>query len=205
MQNTWRVLTEVPGWPDAPVWAKCRRALPVLLPLIAMLALLVWSLAVHAPRVRRESQALAPLVALESEIVSLRIASDREIAALAEKTTEASRTLIDGDAEAAAFLRTLKKEAADRGWEASFHLSDGVEDATASAGGIEYLSVRARLKPAATNNEPFTTLQTLLERFSSLGKRIDLMTLAIRADEKRWQTVELTLRLTRPVSHAQTP
>ena len=205
MQNGWLVLTEVPGWPDAPAWPRFRRTLPVLLPCAAMIALLVWNFWIHGPRVRTEGQALAPLVALESEIISLRMSSDQELAALDEQAAQARRTLIDGENEPSAFLRTLKKEAADRGWEVSFHVGESVEEPAAEGAPVAYVPVRARLKPVAGNPDTYGSLQALLERFSSSTKRIDLMRLAIRADEKRWQSVELNLRLARPVNHAQAP
>jgi hypothetical protein len=205
MQNSWLVLTEVPGWPDAPALPRFRRALPILVPCAAMLVLLVWNFAIHSPRVRAESQVLEPLIALESEILALRTSSDQERAELAERTATAQRTLLDGENEPSAFLRTLKKEAADRGWEASFHASETSEEPAAEALLVAYVPVRVRMKPVTANTDPYGSLQALLGRFASSPKRIDLMRLAIRADEKRWQSVELNLRLIRSVSNAQAP
>lgn len=206
LRAAWLVLTEVPGWPDAPAWARLRRALPVVLPGAGMAAIVAWSVWVHGPRVAAQRAALQPLLALEEEISTLQLAcSEQQASELAGRAAAANRVLLEKPEEVAPFLRALKKEAAERGWEGNFLASESTAEPAAEGARISYLPVRARLTPAANNAEPFPSLLALLERLSSAGKRIDLMRLAIRADDQRWQSVELNLRLARPVVHEKTP
>lgn len=206
LAHVWLILTEVPGWPDAPRWARLRRALPVILPCIGMLVLGVWSLGVHLPRVKAEHEAALPLIALEEEVAVLQLASsEQQVAELAERAAAASRLLLESPEEISAFLRGLKKEAADRGFESTFVSSEGSGEPASEGSRIAYVPVRAKLVPVSGNTEPFAALLALLERFASAGKRIDLMRLAIRADEQKWQAVEMNFRLVRPVSDEKTP
>jgi hypothetical protein len=206
VRSAWLVLTEVPGWPDAPAWARFRRAMPVLFPCVVMAGLIAWNFAVHAPRVEAERAELQPLIALEDEISALQLAcSEQQAAELVERAETASRLLIDSPQDLSVLLRSLKKEAADRGWEGNFVASESAAEPAAEGAQVSYLPVRVRLTPVAGHTEPYPALMALLERLSSSGKRIDLMRMAIRADEQRWQTVELNLRLVRPAVHEKTP
>ncbi len=200
------MLTEVPGWPDAPAWARLKRALPVLTPCAGMGLLAIWYLAIHAPRVQEETAAALPLVALEDEIAMLQLAtSEQQVAELNERAAQASRLLFESPSEASAFLKSLKKEAADRGFEATFATSEATDDSVQEGSLVSYIPVRGKLTPIPGNSEPFINLLALLDRFGSSGRRIDLMRLAVRADEQRWQTVEVNFRLVCPVTHEKTP
>lgn len=193
-------LTEVPGWPDAPVSARVRRALPALLPCIGMLVIVGWNFAFQAPRARAQRAALAPLLALESNISSLRLAfSEQQATEIAARAAGASRLFLASPAELPEFLQTLKKAAAERGWEANFFTADTADSTNAEGAVVGYLPVRGKLTPAAGNAEQFASLESVLERFSSLGKRIDLIRLGVRADEHRWLHAELNFRLVYPL------
>jgi hypothetical protein len=206
LKNGWLMLTEVPGWPDAPAWARFRRALPVLLPVVGMALLTVWHVAIHAPRVRTETARSLPLIALEDEIAMLQIAcSEQQVTELAERASAASRLLLDSPADVGSFLRGLKKEAADRGFDASLVSSDISGEPVPEGAVVAYIPVRGKLTPVAGNAEPFTQLLSLLDRFNSSGKRIDLMRVAVRADEHKWQAVEVNFRLVCPIAHEKTP
>lgn len=106
--------------------------------------------------------------------------------------------------ELAPLLRSLKKEAADRGWEATFYPGELSTEVAGPGSKIAYQPVRGKLTPAAGHAEAYASLLALLERFSTAGKRIDLMRLAIRADENRWQSVEVNLRLACSPAHEKT-
>lgn len=206
LKNFWLMLTEVPGWPDAPAWARFRRALPVLLPVAGVALIAVWHFAIHAPRVRAETARSLPLIALEDEIAMLQIAcSEQQVAELAERASAASRLLLDSPAEVGGFLRGLKKEAADRGFDATFVSSDISGESAPEGAVVSYIPVRGKLSPSAGNAEPFTQLLSLLDRFTTSGKRIDLMRVAVRADEHKWQAVEVNFRLVCPIAHEKTP
>ena len=206
LKTFWLMLTEVPGWPDAPWWPRLRRALPVVIPCAGMLLMAVWHFAFHAPRVRVETAEVLPLLALEDEVSMLQIASsDQQVAELAERAAAATRLLLASREEAGAFLRGLKKEASDRGFESTFVSSDVSSEPIGEATLVSYVPVRGKLTPVPANTDPFGSLLALLDRFASLGKRIDLMRMAIRADEQKWQTIEVNFRLVCPVVNEKTP
>lgn len=206
LKNFWLMLTEVPGWPDAPLWARVRRASPVLLPCLMLLLVGGWQIVFKVPQIRAERAALAPLIALENEIASLQLAcSDQDAAALAERSAEVSRLLLASSDDVRSFLKILKKEAVERGFDASFVSSDEEPAAAGEEAAIVYVPVRGKLVPAETNTEPFPALLAWLERAGALGKRIDLMRLSIRADDKTWQAVEMNLRLIAPPPNEKIP
>lgn len=206
IRTGWRILTEVPGWPDAPAWVRMRRAMPVVFPCMAMVLVLDWNLLYHTPRAREQHSALQPLIALQDEIAALKLTgSAQQAAELADRAAEASRLLLDSPADLAGLLGTLKKEAADRGWETSFVAADPETSPAAPRAVVGYLPVRAKLMPQATNADAFGSFMDLMNRFSAMGKRIDLIRLGVRADEHRWHVVELNLRVGYPLSNAKTP
>jgi hypothetical protein len=169
-----------------------------------MLLLLIWNLALHVPRARAQRAALEPLIALESEISTRRLAySEQQVREITERAAGATRMLLETPAELPEFLQMLKKEAANQGWEANFFPTEAAEKAEGDV--LSYLPVRAKMTPARGNSDSFTSFLTWLERFSSAGKRIDLIRLAIRADERRWHLVELNFRLASPVTDEKTP
>lgn len=200
LRTSWRILTEVPGWPDAPVSMRLRRAIPVVLPCTAMVLLLDWTVLYHAPRVHEQQAALQPLLAVESEIATLKLACpEQQVKELADRAAVASQLLLDSPAELPEFLRTLKRDAADRGWDANFVPSDPTASAPAAGAVIGYLPVRAKLVPLPGNLDVFNSYLGLMERFSATGRRIDLIRLAVRADEHRWRLVEINFRLAYPL------
>ena len=205
LRTAWLLLTEVPGWPDAPLWPRFRRLLPIVIPCLAIAVIAVRTYAIQAPRFRAEVVEAQPLVALEQEVSSLQIFPEQQAMELAERVAVASRAMLDSPQELAPFLKSLKKEAADRGWDATFQVSDLSGEPADAHALVAYLPVRGRLSPAAGNTEQFTTLLAVLERLSTVGKRIDLMRVMIRADEQKWHSVELNLRLVCPVIHAKSP
>ena len=196
LRSAWLLLTEVPGWSDAPLAVRLRRTVPIVLPCAGIAAVLTWNFAWQAPQIRAQREAHAPLLALEAEIASLQLASSEQQAVeLAGQAEQAAHLLLSTPAELAPLLRGLKKEATDRGWDASFHPGEPVTETTGTVARISYQPVRVKLTRTAGPTETYVSLLALLERFSTSGKRIDLMRLAIRADENRWQSVEANLRL----------
>jgi hypothetical protein len=170
-----------------------------------MLLVLVWNLAFHAPRVREQRGQLRPLVGLESQISTLRLAySEQQVGEIAARTSTATRLLLDSPSELLPLLQSLKKEAADRGWEASFFPAGATDASPAEGAVLNYLPVRGRMTPLRGNTDSFNSFMHWLERFSSSGKRIDLIRLAVRADERQWQLVELNFRLA-TLSNEKTP
>jgi len=65
--NMWRVLSEVPGWPDAPVGIRLRRAAPILVAVVGMIVLVGWKYGWREPdkQVIRDQHAAADRQVLE--------------------------------------------------------------------------------------------------------------------------------------------
>lgn len=192
----WGMLTEVPGWPDAPRWMRWRRALPIVLPCVGALLLLGWNTAIRNPRMQAVRAAHQPLFALEEEIAALGMSSSEQQAQeLSAKSAEVAQWLLNDPAELGPLLNTFKKEGGSLQWDATFQAADTSGETPEPDAQVSFLPVRGRLVSTRDNSSPFPSLITLLERFSATGKRIDLTRLAIRADEQGRYTAELNLRL----------
>jgi len=201
----WHFLTEVPGWPDAPKWMRWRRALPLLVPCVAILLLLLWNVALRDPQIRAERAAHQPLFSLEEEIADLRLkCSDQQATELADKATTVADLLLGAPTELGPLLQTFKKEAISRKWEASFLAGDASAENPAADAQVIFLPARGKLLSQTGNPGSFSALLALLERYSSTGKRIDLTRLVIRADEQGRYAVELNLRLACRRPHEKT-
>lgn len=202
----WYVLTEVPGWPDAPRRARLMRAMPIVLPVVLIVVAICWRIFVYSPSRYKLDQDLRPLLQLEREVSDLEIVnSDQQVAQLTEQASTASRLLIENPEAVPALLKDWKTRTRNAGWDASFARGESGEDPSAPTTEISFVQVRARLKPLAVNADPYASLVTLLEQLSTGEKRIDLTRVALRADDTRWQAVELTLRLACPAIHEKTP
>lgn len=196
-----RILTEVPGWPDAPLSMQLRRAMPVLIPCGAMVLILDWHLLVHAPRAREQSRALQPLLALQTEVETLRInCAEPRVAEFADRAAAASRLLLPSPRALPEFLATLKQDAALKGWDAQFVAADPGAMVPGADDVVGYLPFRGKLVPLATNPSVYASFLDLLERYSGSERRIDLVRLSVRADEQRWQRVEMNFRVAYPVN-----
>ena len=202
----WQLLTEVPGWPDAPRWMRWRRALPLVFPCVVMALLATWQSAVRDPHILAERAAHQPLSSLEEEVTSLQANCTEEHAMdMLAKSTEARKSLLNEPAELGPILKTLKKEAISRQWEANFQAGDASLENTAADAQVKYLPVRGKLSSTSANTGPFVTLLALIEGYSTTGKRIDLTRLAIRADEQGRYAVEMNLRLVCRHTNESTP
>jgi hypothetical protein len=191
-----QVLTEVPGWPDAPRWMRVRRLLPVLLPCLGALGLFCWDAAFREPVRAAERAAHAHLFALESDMADLRLRwSEQQAGDLATRAEEARGLLLDGPAVAPPWLRAFGESLGAQGWEVSFQIYDAQTRESGAPAGPGFVPALVRLKPAAARPEPLRPILQLLEQFSSSGKRIDLTRLVIRADEPGRPSLEINLRV----------
>lgn len=207
LKTCWQVLTEVPGWNDAPIYARLARSLPIVFPVFAILALVSWRSGYGAPRAEAEHAALQPLLGLDAEISTLQMgASQAQVADLNQRSASSSRLLVSGPKELPALLQELKTTLHSSGWDATFQVGEIIEESPeASPTQITFLPVRGKLKAQASNQDRFSSLLAALDRLSAYGKRIDLTRVAIRADESRWQAVEVNLRFVCSVLDAKTP
>ncbi|WP_404423135.1 hypothetical protein [Nibricoccus sp. IMCC34717] len=193
----WLVLTEVPGWPNAPWPHRLRRLLPVLVPVIALISLAAWLYAIHLPQRNREAAAAAPLLALEAEVSSLALKiSDSQASTLAATAAAARNRLVNDVDQRQRLLATLQQQATAAGWSVTFQAGD--TPVVLNSRHFGSTSVRAVFKPAPENQRPLASLLTFLEGLTQSPKRIDLIRLSIRADELGWHSVEAGLLLAVP-------
>lgn len=198
----WLVLSEVPGWPDAPFTVRLRRVAPIILAVVAMATLVTWKKGWREPEVQSVRAAHAPLVALEEEVASLRLAcSDQQAVELTEHAKVAGTTLLESTEDVAVFLRQLRDQIRAQGWDAVFQAYDSSISNAGTTEGIEFASARARLVPVSGNPAPFSSLLGVFDQISAANKRIDLTRLGIRADEPGKLEVELNLRVACRLPH----
>lgn len=200
------MLTEVPGWPDAPKQVRLRRALPILIPCAAILLLLAWNTIVRDPHILGERATHQILLAQEKEIDALRLGvSEQQAGELAARAAQIERQLLKGPQELAPILEVFKKQAAERHWEGSFLASDLSTGSPTPNAEIIFIPARAKLTASSSTPEAFSGLIALLDQVSSAEKRIDLTRLWIRADEQGRYTAELNLRLVSRSPNEKTP
>lgn len=205
-RNGWHMLTDVPGWPDAPRRVRIRRTLPLVIPCLAILLLLGWNTLVRDPRIERERFSRRALLAQHHEIESLKLScSEQQAAELSVQAEKTAKLVLNDAKELGPVLQDLKKEAADRHWDGNFIASDPTGAEVSPATQLVFLPARAKLSSAAGNTDAFLALLALFERFSTSEKRIDLTRMGIRADEQGRYTVELNLRLVARSPHEKTP
>ena len=196
LQAIWQTLTEVPGWPDAPISVRIRRVLPITIPAVAFVLALIWNFAWVRPRVEAERAAHAGILDLVAEVEALReVSPEADAAAVAMEAQEASKSLLSDKAALPAELEKLRQLAQQHGWDATFQTVPVVPEDMPQGTLITFLQARGRLSPLAGNADPYPSLITLLERVSAGTKRIDLTRLAVRADEKGRHSVEVSLRV----------
>jgi len=193
--DCWLVLTEVPGWPDAPRRLRLRRLLPAVLPVIAMLLLFLWSQLWTQPRIHAKRQTYQPLLALEQQVAELQLAgTDTAATETAERAAEAARMLLQNPKQLVSVLDELAKAARTHDWEATFQTQPVPPAPQASEAPMYFINARGKLVPTAGNTQPFASLLVFLEQLSPQNRSIDLTRLTIRADEQGRQTVEVALR-----------
>ena len=192
----WLILTEVPGWPNAPRQLRLRRLLPVVIPVAAMLLLFSWNQIWTHPRIQSVRTTYQPLLALEREVADLQLAgSDAKASEAATRAAEAGRMLLSEPKQIGLVLNEFTRTALASGWEATFQ---ALPVPTASHSGdtpMYFVSARGKLVPSADNTHAFASLLVFLAQFSPPNRSVDLTRLAIRADEQGRQTAEIFLRV----------
>lgn len=205
LEGFWRILTEVPGWPDAPRKLRIRRLIPIAVPLVAMALLTLWNLAWNQPRIQAERTAHQPLLALEQEVADLQLAvTDSRATEVATRAIETGRILLQEPKQLFPILETLKNNARANAWVATFHQITGSPTAPPIEAQMCFIPVRGKLAPAAGNTLPFPSLLAYLEQLSTAAKWIDLTRLTLRADEQGRLSAEVNLRVASRVSHEKT-
>lgn len=193
--DCWLVLTEVPGWPDAPRRLRMQRLLPAVVPVAAMLLLALWSQLWIQPNIHAKRVSYQPLLELEQQVAALQLAgTDAAATETAERADAAARMLLPNPTQLATTLDELAKTSLAQGWEATFTALPVPAPPQASETALYFVTARGKLVPSAKNPQPFASLLVLLEQFSPQNRSIDLTRLSIRADEQGRQTAEVYLR-----------
>jgi hypothetical protein len=194
--SVWLVLSEVPGWPDAPVSVRLRRAAPILVALAGILGLAAWKFGWRGPAMDAARVVHSSVIVLDEEVQSLAMeCSDVQATEAAEQARLAADSMLASDEEATAHLRVLRDQIRAAGWEAVFQAYDAAIATEAKTEGLEFVSARGRLTPMAGNAAPFAALLGVFDQISGGNKRIDLIRLGIRADEPGKLEVEINLRI----------
>jgi hypothetical protein len=190
------MLSDVPGWPDAPRRIRLRRALPLLVPCVSILLLLGWNKTVRDMHRHNERASHQALLAQGREIDALALSCSKQQAEeLAARAAQVAQLALKDSQELGPVLQDLKKQAAEHHWEGAFQASDLSTGATTATTPLIFLSARAELTSPSGNPEAFPSLLALLEQFSSSAKRVDVTRMQFRADEQGRYVVELNLRL----------
>ncbi len=193
LARTWSLLTDVPRRPDASVAVRCGQALPLLLPVLALVALSGWKWGVQDPRVRAARAANQPLLNLETEVAALQshlLQAEPQDSARAA----ALRAALPRDrAGLPSVLAPWRDQAIARGWEAVF---GPVADLPRESGApLAFAAVGGTFRPLSGNLHPWSSLLGLLGDISAPNARIGVTRLVIRADEQGRYSVEMRLDL----------
>jgi hypothetical protein len=191
--RAWALLLEVPGRPAASRAARCGRAWPLLLPLVALVVLAGWKWGVQDPRLRAARTASQPLVELEREVADLKLHRSPEAPAEAGRAAALRAELPRDRAGLAPYLGPWRTQAAARGWEAIF--GPAVDLPGEPGAPLASATVRGTFRPLSGNFRSWSTLLALLDDFSAPNSRIGVTRLAIRADEQGRYSVEMRLNL----------
>ncbi|MFT3867365.1 MAG: hypothetical protein QM715_02595 [Nibricoccus sp.] len=192
--DCWHILTEVPGWPDAPRQLRLRRLLPAVVPVAAIVLLFLWNLAWNGPRIQNQRTTFQPLLALQQEVADLQLASsDTKAIEAATRASEAANMLLAQPKQLVPVLDELARTARAKGWDATFQALPTPATPQPEAL-LQYVTARGKLAPTPGNAQSFASLLVLLEQFSPPNRSIDLTRLSIRADEQGKLTAEVFLR-----------
>jgi hypothetical protein len=203
--NVWLVLSEVPGWPDAPLGIRLRRVAPILVALVAAFILVGWKFGWREPELQEIRVLHSSVVALEEEVAALGMeCSDQRAAEVAEQARAAMDSMLASHDEVTVQLRQLREQMRALGWDAVFQAYDASMAEARGAAGVEFASARGRLVPITGNPAPFRTLLGVFDQISAGPKRIDLIRLGVRADEPGKLEVELNLRIACRAPHEKT-
>lgn len=192
--DCWHILTEVPGWPDAPRQLRLRRLLPAVVPVAAIMLLFLWNLTWNMPRIQRERTTFQPLLALEQEVGDLQLAgSDEKATEASTRASEAGKMLLSQSKQFVSTLDELTRTARATGWSATFQALPAPATPPPDAL-LHYVTARGKLAPMPDNAQSFSSLLVLLEQFSPPNRSIDLTRLTLRADEQGKLSAEVYLR-----------
>ncbi|MFT3780831.1 MAG: hypothetical protein QM790_02375 [Nibricoccus sp.] len=202
----WQILTDVPGWPDAPRKLRIKRLLPIALPVVVTLTILLWNLAWRAPQIRSVRTAHQPFIALEQEVADLRLTmSEQQATETAARAVAAGQVLLAQPNQLPSTLDRLRDLAPNFGWSAVFTPTTPPTPPSPAEAHMYFLPVKGKLSPSIENSQPFASLLAFLEKMTATDRWVDLTRLSLRADEQGKRSVELFLRIGCRVPDEKTP
>lgn len=201
----WQALSEVPGWPDAPLGVRLRRLWPLALPLAGCAGLAIWMFLVREPLRREVRAAHAELTGLEEEAEQLRQAlSDQTATDVATQAAAARALLLDSPAALQERLQAFTIGARTAGWEATYQTYGLAEDESAAGEGALFVFAPARvhLEPRQDNADRFNSLVATLQALAAMPGRVEITRVTVRADQPGVPVVDVNLRAAcRPPAH----
>ena len=199
LASFWQAISEVPGWPDAPLGVRLRRLWPLVLPLAVCIVLASWIYLVREPHRAEVRADHAHLVALEDEVALLQQACSELLATeLAERSTAAQERLLAGPADVQARLDTFAGRARATGWKVTAQVYGSVdmdtvaEETTPAA--VMHVPARVRLEPRPGHADAFNSMFGLIRSLSGDAIGLDITALIIRADQPGVPVAEINLR-----------
>lgn len=192
----WQAISEVPGWPDAPLRLRLRRMWPLVIPVVACAALAAWTWGMREPHRDEVRARHVGVLALEEEVAQLQQAcSDQVAAELAAQADAARERLLGSPDDIQARLDLIVSRARSSGWKATAQVYGGSEvDAEAASRAVTYIPARLRLEPRAGNPNAFNALMALLRSIVADEARFEITLLAIRAEQPGVLVTEVNLR-----------
>lgn len=197
ISGVWQALSEVPGWPDAPLVVRLRRMWPLALPLFSCVALVVWTSFVREPLRQAVRTANAEMLTLEQEAEQLRQAlSDQTAVEITGRAAAARAQLLESPAVLQERLQAYAIQARSAGWEVTFQTYGLSEDGSAAGetAQLVYAPARVHLEPRAENTDRFNTLIGTLAGLAATPGRVEITRVSIRADLPGVPVVDVNIR-----------
>jgi hypothetical protein len=196
LRHAWHALTEIPGWPDAPLRVRFARFFPILVPCLGLIALTAWRVLVHDAEVRTTRDRYTSLLDLEQQVESLSLAcSEQEAVELRENARRALQLFAQQPDDIRSGLAEFTKQCRAFGWEGSFQSFDIAADEGAGEGELHFVPVLGKLTPAAARSDNFLNLVRITELVFNNQARMDLTRLQIHADGSGSPTAEMGIRI----------
>ncbi len=194
--SLWQAISEVPGWPDAPLVVRLRRMWPLILPVLAGSAIAAWTWGVREPHRAEERMRHAAALALEQDVTDLQQACSEQTAAdVAARASAAHERLLEGPAIVQERLDAIVNRARSSGWKATAQVygvaENGVEGTSRA---MVHVPARLRLEPRAGNPNAFNALMALLRTIVADEARFEMTLLSIRVEQPGVLVAEVNLR-----------
>lgn len=193
----WQAISEVPGWPDAPLPVRLRRMWPLVVPLLVCSALAIWVWGMREPWRADVRARHAAALSLEEELTQLQQAcSEQQAEELGERAASAQARLLESPSVVESRLEGFVGRARATGWKVSAQVYGSTD--TAEGGEamrpLVHVPARLRLEPRPGNPDPFNSLMGLLRVLLADDARFEITALSLQSDQPGTLVAELNVR-----------